>query len=361
MPLSIELRDYGELTEALLASFERSELGDIVQALNVRKGNIGSEVLSDPEDFGKAVGYFSRRNQADDLIIQARAVNSGNPKLFAVARRYGLATQLPAEAPDLAALEAAIRPRNPFLDLRAWLTNLTALEGRICLVKAGTKTGTGFLIGLDTVMTNYHVMSQVIAGKAEARHARFIFDTGLRPPNGVAFRPADEWLVDASENDPRDGRNQQTPADVGPDKLDYAVVRLAGRPGEQPVGGDGPGADGRPRRGHIPLSDLPHDYATEPGMIILQHPGGGALKMAFDPDAYVTQNPRSTRVYYAANTDEGSSGSPCFDLNLNLIALHQAHIARLQLTREANSGVPIDAIYRLLEERGKLDAATGGA
>lgn len=360
MGLQLELTEYGELTEALLDSLNRQEMEGIIQALGERPGTIGAEKINDPEYFRNAVGHFSRRNQADQLIIQARVKNPGNPKLFAFAQRYRLAAEFPPEAARPAELEALIRKRNPYLDYRGWLTQLTALEGRVCLVKAGAQTGTGFLVGPDAIMTNYHVMREVIDGQANPRHVRFTFDTSLTP-GGVAFRPADDWLIDASPTDPRDGHEQVRPADVPPDRLDYAVVRVAGRPGESPVGGgDLPGAAARPQRGWIALSDLPHDYSESPGMVIAQHPGGGPLKLAVDPDAFVALNPRGTRVYYAANTEAGSSGSPCFDMErLTLIALHQAHVPRLQLTRAANSGVPIDAIYRLLDERGKLPAVTG--
>ena len=46
------------------------------------------------------------------------------------------------------------------------------------------------------------------------------------------------------------------------------------------------------------------------------------LKLAPDTEAVLSVNANGTRVRYANNTEPGSSGSPVFDINWNLVALH---------------------------------------
>jgi V8-like Glu-specific endopeptidase len=63
-------------------------------------------------------------------------------------------------------------------------------------------------------------------------------------------------------------------------------------------------------------------------------------------------NANGTRVRYATNTLGGSSGSPVLDMDCRLIALH--HYGDKAYQHPAyNQGIPIEAIRKLLESRGK--------
>src|SRR5947209_6448812 len=102
--------------------------------------------------------------------------------------------------------------------------------------------GTGFLLGRSVLLTNYHVMEVVIAGEegrkldntysAKAENVIFRFDykrLGLGVLNqGTEYKLGTEWRIDLSEDCPPD---QLAP----PDKLDYALVRLAGTPGKDVI------------------------------------------------------------------------------------------------------------------------------
>jgi V8-like Glu-specific endopeptidase len=60
----------------------------------------------------------------------------------------------------------------------------------------------------------------------------------------------------------------------------------------------------------------------------------------------------TTRVRYRTNTEGGSSGSPCFDADWNLIALHHLGDPNFS-TPTYNQGIPFTAIVDLLEKREK--------
>ena len=96
-----------------------------------------------------------------------------------------------------------------------------------------------------------------------------------------------------------------------------------------------------------------HDFLASPALYIVQHPLGQPLKLALDTQAVLAVNPGGTRVRYRTNTDHGSSGSPCFDKDWNLVALH--HSGSTRVTPTWNEGIPFPKILGLLEPRGKRD------
>jgi hypothetical protein len=168
-----------------------------------------------------------------------------------------------------------------------------------------------------------------------------------------------DWLVDASPPSAVDSKLEPKPGVPKPDELDYAIVRLQGSPGSKPVG-DKPDKQDAPR-GWIPV-DKP--AAVQPGspMLILQHPDGAPLKLALDMSGVLGLNANNTRVKYNVNTEGGSSGSPCFSAEWNLVALHHSGDPNFDPDHKPdyNEGIPIDAILQLLAARGKRDQIGGG-
>ncbi len=62
-------------------------------------------------------------------------------------------------------------------------------------------------------------------------------------------------------------------------------------------------------------------------------------------------NANQTRVRYRTNTETGSSGSPCFNSDWDLVALHHSGIVKY------NEGIPINCIVALLKQRKKWPLA----
>jgi hypothetical protein len=182
--------------------------------------------------------------------------------------------------------------------------------------------GTGFLLGPDILLTNNHVLPE----PARARLARCIFEYQLgidrKPKETVAFRLDPDSLFITS------------PAEDG---LDYTFVRIdpaaATRFGQIPAS-----------RGSF--SSLEGEYAH-----VVQHPRGKMKR-----DTY-----RDNRIYeddgisisYTADTEPGSSGSPVFNNDWQLIGLH--HRAR-RITQAQIERQPELADYQYLNEAIKLSA-----
>jgi len=82
---------------------------------------------------------------------------------------------------------------------------------------------------------------------------------------------------------------------------------------------------------------------TDMPVLIVQHPDGSPLKFALDTKGVMGVNGNGTRVRYATNTEHGSSGSPCFNIDWEIIALH--HLGDPAWKAPTfNEGVPIGMI-----------------
>jgi hypothetical protein len=262
-------------------------------------------------------------------------------------------------------LEREIRKTNSSFDPVKWRTQLGQVESQLCRIEieddGAMRYGTGFLVGRNKVMTNYHVVKEVIEKRVKAERVILRFDykkseDGTSINSGTIHRleSGDDWLIDASEGSTVDEMvdpKEQLPAE---DQLDYALLELEGSPGNEMVGGE-KAAPSSPTRKWIKVPNTPFTFVANAPLYIMQHPQGEPLKLAIDTDAIIGVNENGTRVRYKTNTEKGSSGSPCFNKDWELVALHHSgdpNFAALYKP-QYNEGIPIDAIYGLLKKRNK--------
>ena len=73
-------------------------------------------------------------------------------------------TRIEPQTPPLPDLERIVRPDLGLFDPVPWTAALMALLGRICRVEISATPirGTGFLVAPDLVLTNHHVVQQVV-------------------------------------------------------------------------------------------------------------------------------------------------------------------------------------------------------
>ncbi|MEU4564535.1 effector-associated domain EAD1-containing protein [Actinoplanes sp. NPDC023936] len=255
------------------------------------------------------------------LVTAARQSRPAHPGLVAVAGRLHLTAETGGH------LESILDTRAPDIHPARFRAALGLLEGQICRIERRTPTGvtplgTGFLVGPDLCMTSYHVVRPLIDGRVASGDVGLRFDykhtAGAALP-GTVFGLAGDWLAGSAPTsafEDLEGESTEVPA---PGELDFAVLRVAGEPGEQPIGADAePGAD---RRGWI---EAVHRGPLRAGddLLVLQHLMGEPLRLAFGRVSELNSN--GTRLRHTANTEAGSSGSPCFTLGLELAAIHQA-------------------------------------
>jgi len=337
-----------QLSEALRDAFLPTALDELLfYALDVRR-----EDVTMADDYRTRVFQLIRKADAEgwvfDLVVAARDARPRKAGLQAIAAELGLGV-----AP--ASLERIIRESVPFVDVSRWRTRLGALENQVCRVEIrdGPQVifGTGFLVAPDLCLTNHHVVKQLIDGGAEPTQTRLRFDyrraaDGTVVNEGTLFPLADDWLVAARPLSRADLR-----ADVeGPlpstDELDFALLRVQDVPGEARIGR----ADlvgGSPSRGWV---DRVASGGFEPDnpLFLLQHPQGDPLKLGIGQSLGLNAN--ATRLRHAVNTEPGSSGSPCFNAQLELVGLHHAGDPNFDPTHKPtfNSAIPIRAILDYL-------------
>ena len=348
-----------QLNEVLRSAFTKAKLE---QMLRYRLDK-SLEDIAMGDDYVEIVFRLIRTTEMESwtpaLIAAARESNPGNPRLLAFAEQFGLTPLTPGSLPATR-LESIIKQTNGFLDVDKWRTKLGELEVQVCRVEfqAQGKTipnGTGFLVGPSAVLTNYHVVKPVLDGEYEAKRLVLRFDykrssDGKTLNKGVKFKPAADWLVDYSEYSPLDIQPDASGSLPQPDQLDYALIRVEEEPGNQPAGGE-KAAPGDPPRGWVKVSDQPYPFQANTPLFIMQHPDGDPLKLAFDTESVISVNGNRTRVRHKTNTEGGSSGSPCFNINWELVALH--HSGDPNFKSAYNQGIPIDSVMNLLRKRGK--------
>ena len=156
------------------------------------------------------------------------------------------------------------------------------------IVTASGESGTGFLVGGNLIVTNNHVLQD----EAVAATATFQFNfeqsvVGLdKPIETVKCRPDLGFLTSKDH--------------------DWTVVRLEG--------------DVNAKWGAIPL--VPATIAKEDRVIIIQHPGGGQKQIALAHNLVTYADDQI--VQYLTDTMPGSSGSPVFNEQWQVVALHHS-------------------------------------
>jgi hypothetical protein len=255
-------------------------------------------------------------------------------------------------------LERTVRERIPNLDIAVWGARMAAVECQVCRVDLGDNAiGTGFLVGPAAVLTNYHVVEELIKGNRNARDINVKFDYMILANSALSNRikvdlhPTD-WNLDSSPYAIFD-KCADTALPPTSEELDYALLLLA-----RPIGLENysPADSILPRRrGWL---DLPDQIATldpQAPLVIVQHCDGVPLKMAIDTDAFLGFVGNNMRIRYTTNTKPGSSGSPVFDFSWNLVALHHVGDPAYQGPK-FNQGIPINLIRRRIMDAMRPEA-----
>ena len=276
---------------------------------------------------GKAINsWFSllqvaNRNAAtvDAILAKANEEFPGDEQLMQ-ARKH--ATPPVVKGPDLGAWRenSAAEAREKIMGARSTLVPIAYLQTglersrAVVRVKRGDGgSGSGFVTDGNLLITNNHVLPN----KDEAAKAIVQFNYQQLP--GGADAPYEEAMLlpetfKTSEAD------------------DWSVVSIEG--------------DLLAKWGTIPLSKTAVRIGDN--VNIIQHPGGGQKQISIF--ANVVMYAGEGRVQYLTDTLPGSSGSPVFDMQWNVVALHRSGgwitepNAPTKTTYYRNEGVSIDRV-----------------
>ncbi len=217
-----------------------------------------------------------------------------------------------AIAYDVSELERVINSEDNFLDI-AQLAAAIYCARAVCLIQnpKGDACGTGFLIGPDLLITNNHVLPSAAHLAGAAALFDFANDLNGYPSAGREFA-FDPSFFHTSV----------------PEELDYSIVRLTAKPlpglSKEDVK-EGTALLELMRRGkHRGYLLLAPNFIPKNQRVgIIQHPQGDPSKVVLTQN-YVPIDMTDRRVQYVADTKAGSSGSPVFNRNWEVVALHHS-------------------------------------
>ena len=289
-----------------------------------------------PEVRREIASYFpdaaARQQKKLDLSVQIAGTDQANAPQNAFAPGF----------------QRNVRPYLPAFDPRVWQAKLVRVQHRVCRLEIdGAAIGTGFLVGADAVLTNWHVVE---FAKSESKVDKLVCRFGyLRLPNdevqpGDLIGLAPTGILDTSPYGAAEKTAHPDDPLPTPQELDYALLRLARRVGEEQVDGE--------LRGWVSLPTKMLPLPVDTPILIMQHPFGTPMKLALDTQGVIGLTSNGARLRYRTNTDPGSSGSPVLTMGWDIVALH--HYGDPTWRNPVfNQGVPIDLIRQSIEEHGR--------
>jgi hypothetical protein len=326
------LQQYNDFYAALIDAFP-----DALYFQRLTRGGLGLPLpqitghTRTPDIVYDLLQWAEAQGRLLDLLIAARNANPGNPLLRHFAEQF---VNMPASQTQ-GEFERTVLPSVPFANSEDWQSTMSLRELAVCRIEfpEGSGQGTGFLLGPSLVITNYHVVQDLLGDSDLRKKTALRFDYRIlagrsQPEPGQAYHLHSDWCVASSPKD----------------ALDFALLRVIGTPGRDPVGGQ----RDAPARGY--LKPVSYDFAPEEPILIFGHPQLGGPGSNTEPRKYtmgfLTALPNhSKRITYNTNTEPGSSGSPCFNAKWDLVALH---------AQAGNRGITFSAILDRLAQDGKL-------
>lgn len=194
--------------------------------------------------------------------------------------------------------------------------------------------GTGVMVSPRLFMTNNHVIADAQNAASTSIQFNYQLDIDDVPAAVTEFRldPATFfWTSDETE-------------------LDVSLIAVGSRTA---------GAGKLAEFGWTALSSAKDKHAEGDHVTIIEHPDADYKQIALRENRVIGRGKKGITLYYAADTMHGSSGSPVFNDQFNLVALHHAggghNDTELEdgkpVPEDCNEGIRISAIVDALRAR----------
>ncbi len=230
-------------------------------------------------------------------------------------------------------LQAYLKPEPELVDvgaaIRFW-THAYEQAASVCRIEFENipgRQGTGFLIAKGLVLTNYHVLANPDDAKddadANARHLTLCFGK-ISMTGGQA----------ASEQRYKLSADQPIAAQSSVEDLDFALLRTEERLWEE--------------EGIRPLRRSLTVPGEKSAIHLLGYPVGEDLQLARSMSGVTWVDEKHGKIQYWTRGEPGMSGSPGFDDDWNVVAVHHAEKEVFAGTRR--EGILIASIYQQVKE-----------
>lgn len=221
-------------------------------------------------------------------------------------------------------LEKIIGKRSALMPIHFLEVGFTMARSVVRIELPGNESGSGFLTNDNLLITNNHVIpSKEVAQQATVQ-------CNYQQTASLLSAPVETYTLAPEEGFATSDKK----------KHDWTAVRVNGNPNEK--WGALPLATAKPEK---------NDWIN-----IIQHPAGGPKQIALYDNliVYVDDN----IVQYLTDTLPGSSGSPCFDSEWNVVALHHSggwlREPKAKNRHYRNEGIHINRVVEGLVEAGLM-------
>ena len=192
----------------------------------------------------------------------------------------------------------------------------------------GRAQGSGLLVAPGLLITNHHVIESQSAAAELCVEFRYERNATIRGAAATfAFDPDGCFVSDDTEG------------------LDFTLIRIGRQlKGNEPID----------RFRYLALSDVPNKHMLGEVANIIQHPQGRYKELVLREIQLVGRDELARVLHYVADTEPGSSGSPVFNNDWEVIALHHWGGPWLEqrdatgTRREINEGIRISEIVKRL-------------
>lgn len=337
--------EYQALLEALLDAYRRynslksmvrSELGD-------RLNEITPPTLPLKDNVDQLIDWAEEKGKLQALIFGAHRQNSGNPKLKqfvqTVTRERFIVDFIPCTHPigpdinwrgkieDLE-LQRFFQKQPDWYDVD-FLMKAIEQAASVCKITIPSlkRKATGVLIAKDLVLTNYHVFKFDKGDDLQANASEAIIEFGCFGRDDSLKNRKNSFQLD----------RQEPILHYSPIKdLDYILLKVENDISQA--------KDIKPALWIV-------DNSPQTGIHLLQHPQGDSMKLSISNDGVTGIYKDVGLIQYVNKTAGGSSGSPCFDDDWQLVAIH--HAERAKSFGSIREGILFSSIYQDLTKRYK--------
>ena len=317
------------LLDAIERSFDPLALDRLLDTrFGMKLHNLSTIYKRFPDQVLDVHRYFDQRNRSEELIALLRDARPAVADIVALADRAGF-SELPTEA----SLEVLVRKDGRhYSDVTLFRTDLSKRENSVCRVETQHGFGTGSLIGSEFVLTNHHVVAKSLDENGALSGAVACLFDYKQDASGYTTPGRRVAVTSVAASSPHAAEDLKSNLqNIDKSKLDYAILRLERKVGNEPV------VEGGENRGFIPIAANPRLATLSEGLLVLQHPKAKPMKIDIGTVTWTG----ATRIRHSVNTEAGSSGSPVFNAELDLIAIHHAGYDWPSADYAHNQAVPV--------------------
>lgn len=184
-----------------------------------------------------------------------------------------------------------------------YLEVAVAVSRAVARIRVGSGAGTGSLVGPRILMTNHHVIPSAQDGRSAIAQFDFQEDSAREPlpVQAYALDPDLFFLTDET--------------------LDFTLIGVAEKSERGRMLSDYP---------WLRLIESPGKVEKDDAVNIIQHPRGGFKQVALRNNTVIEiPGGKPAFLYYTTDTEPGSSGSPCFNDQWDVVALHHSGVPKM--------------------------------